>query len=98
MTNQYLIGGWEYLTEPQTIKFTKIEEIDEENNPWDYQSYCDYYNINYAKIFLSSNAKTEMVKEGSFQITEYDIKKSVYKGKFTLLFSEGTLKGDFSIY
>ena len=89
---------WEYLTEPQTIKFTKIEGIDEENRPWDYRSYCDYYKINCATIFLSSNSKTEIVKEGSFQITEYDMKKRVYKGKFTLLFSEGTLKGDFSIY
>lgn len=89
---------WGYLTEPHAIKFVNIEEIDEEQSPWDYKSYCDYNKINYATIFLSSSLKTEIVKDGTFQITEYDKDKHTYKGQFTLQFSEGTLKGDFNIY
>lgn len=69
--------------------------------PWeyisDYRNYCYDNKINFATIFQSSDMKTEIVKEGSFHITEYDLKKNKYKGEFTLLFSEGTLNGEFSI-
>lgn len=93
---------WGFLTEPQIIRFVKKEQTDE-NFSWeweyisDYRNYCYDNKINFATIFRSSDMKTEIVKEGSFHITEYDLKKNKYKGKFTLLFSEGTLNGEFSI-
>lgn len=92
---------WGYLTEPQTIKIDNTEKIEEEHSSWDswdYRRYFDYKKINYATIFSSSSLKTEIVTDGSFQITEYDKDKRTYKGQFTLQFSEGTLKGDFSVY
>ena len=89
---------WRFLTEPQNISLVNIEEADNELDPWDYARYCNYHKINYAKIFLTTTSNTEIVREGSFQITEYDNDKHVYKGSFNLQFSEGTLKGEFSIY
>lgn len=88
---------FEFLTEPQSIKFVNIDGLDEEQSVWDYTQYCDLNKINYAKIFILSNTKTEVVKDGLFQITEYDKERYTYKGIFTLQFSEGTLKGKFSI-
>ena len=87
----------EFLKEPQTIKFVDIEGIGEEDE-LNYKRYCRDNKINFATIFMLSNLKSEIVKDGTFQITEYDPKNHTYKGKFSLLFSEGTLKGDFSIY
>lgn len=89
---------FDFLTEPQSIKLENIDGIDEAQSTWDYKQYCDYNKINYATIFNSANTKTEIVKDGSFEITEFDKDKRTYKGKFKLQFSEGTLKGEFSIY
>lgn len=89
---------FEFLTEPQTIKFVDTEEIDEKQSPWDYTRYCDYNKISYTSIFISATTKTEIVKDGTFQITTYNTEKHTYKGKFTLPFSEGTLNGEFNIY
>lgn len=96
--NIFVDKPWAFLTEPQTIKFVDIEDIDEEQSPWDYMRYCDDNKINCAKISWTANPKTEIVKEGTFQITEYDKEKLTYKGKFSLQFSEGALNGEFSIY
>lgn len=89
---------WAFLTEPQIIRYVQPDDAEEVQTPWDYTRYCDYKKINYAKIFISTTSETEIVKEGSFKITEYDKEKSTYKGNFELQFSEGTLKGDFTIY
>lgn len=97
----YATKSWEYLTEPAVIKFVDREQTDGGFSEWeyvsDYKSYCSDNKINFATIYKSSNLKTEIVKEGSFQITEYDLKKHKYKGAFSLLFGEGTLTGKFSI-
>lgn len=91
---------WDYLTGPQAIEFVDTGDVDEEQSFWDYKRYCRDNKINYATILLSANMKTEIVKDGLFQITqitEYDNDIRAYKGIFTLQFSEGTLKGEFSI-
>lgn len=87
----------EYLTQPQTIKYVNIGESDDEPAQWDYIKYCNENKISYAKILSYSDYKTEIVKEGSFEITSYDKEKNVYTGIFTLKFSDGTLNAEFSI-
>lgn len=91
-----------FLTEPQTIKFVDIEGIDEDQNVWDYvrdyKRYCRDNKINFATVSKPLDPKSEIVKDGSFQITSYNKEKHTYKGEFSLQFSEGTLKGEFSIY
>lgn len=99
--NMFVETPWDYLTEPQTIEFIDIADIDEELNSWDYKRYCEDHKINYATISWVGNPKTEIVKEGSFQITEMtelDNNQRIYKGKFSLHSIEGMLKGTFIIY
>lgn len=87
---------WEYLTQPQTIKYIKIGETDEEPASWDYTRYCRDNQISYATIISYSNYENEIVKDGTFEVTSYDRENKVYNGTFTLTFSEGTLNGEFS--
>ena len=93
---------WKCMTEQQVIKFENIEETYLDSNAWeyvsDYRKYCEYNRLNYATIFRSSDLNIEIVKEGVFQITDYDTDNKSYKGIFTLTFSEGTLNAEFSIY
>lgn len=88
---------WEYLKQPQTIKYINIGESDEEPAPWDYTKYCFDNKISYATILCYHDYDTEIVKEGSFEITSYDKEQQKYNGRFSLNFSEGTLNGEFSI-
>ena len=89
---------WAFQREPQTIRYVQPEETEGVQTQWDYTRYCACNKINYAKIFISTTSETEIVKEGSFQITEYDKEKSTYKGNYELQFIEGTLKRDFTDY
>ena len=93
----FVNNPWEYLTQPQTIKYVNIGESDDEPARWDYIKYCNENKISYATILSYSDYKTEIVKEGSFKITSYDKEKNVYTGIYTLKFSEGTLNAEFSI-
>lgn len=67
-----------------------IEKIDGELSAWDYTKYCRDNKISYATV------NEEVATRGSFQITSYDKERGRYKGTFTLHFSEGVLKGEFS--
>lgn len=87
---------WEYLTQPQTIKYIKIGESDKEPASWEYTRYCRDNQISYATILSYSDYEDEIVKDGTFEVTSYDKKNNVYNGIFTLSFSEGTLNGEFS--
>lgn len=93
----FVNNPWEYLTQPQTIKFINIGESDDKPTPWDYTSYCQENKISYATILSYSDYENEIVKEGTFEITSYDKEKDAYNGVFTLSFSEGVLNAKFSI-
>ena len=88
---------WEYLSQPQTIKYINIGESEYEPTSWEYTKYCFDNKISYATILSYPDYENEIVKKGSFEITSYDLEKRTYNGKFTLLFSEGTLNAEFSI-
>lgn len=87
---------WEYLTQPQTIKYIEIGESDEDPASWEYSRYCRENQISYATILSYSDYENEIVKDGTFEITSYNKENKVYNGILTLNFSEGTLNGDFS--
>ncbi len=87
---------WEYLTQPQTIKYVKIGETGEEPASWEYTRYCRDNQISYATILSYSDYGNEIIKDGTFEVTSYDKENKVYNGTFTLNFSEGTLNGEFS--
>ncbi len=87
---------WEYLTQPQTIKYIKIGESDEEPASWEYARYCRENQISYATILSYSDYENNIVRDGTFEITSYDKEKEVYNGIFTLNFNEGSLNGEFS--
>lgn len=93
----FVNNAWEYLTQPQTIKYVKTGESDDEPLSWDYKKYCFDNKISYATILSYPDYESEIVKEGVFEITSYDKEKRKYNGKFTLHFSKGTLNGEFSI-
>ena len=93
----FVNNPWEYLTQPQTIKFINIGESDDKPTPRDYISYCQENKISYATILSYSDYENEIVKEGTFEITSYDKEKNAYNGVFTLSFREGTLNAKFSI-
>lgn len=92
----FVNNPWDFLTKPQTIKYIEIGEAENEPITWDYTHYCHENKISYATILSYSNYKTEIVKDGSFEITSYDNERKTYNGIFTLNFSEGTLNGEFS--
>ena len=93
----FVNNEWEYLTKPQSIKYVNIGKSDDEPASWEYTKYCYENKISYATILSYSDYKTEIVKEGSFEITSYNKEKNVYTGIYTLKFSEGTLNAEFSI-
>lgn len=93
----FVNNPWEYLTQPQAIKYIKIGESDDEPEYWDYTRYCHDNKISYATILSYSDYKNEIVRDGSFEFISHDKEKNVYNGIFTLNFSEGTLTGEFSI-
>lgn len=93
----FVNDSWEYLTQPQAIKYIKIGESEDEPTSWDYVKYCLDNKISYATILSYTDYENEIVRDGTFEIISYNKEKRTYNGKFTLHFSEGTLKGEFSI-
>lgn len=79
------------LHEEQTIEKVAIECTDPFFMQREYMEYCINNRLSYALV------NTEVVEKGTFRILSYDEEKGKYKGTFTLLFSEGTLKGEFDI-
>lgn len=96
----FVDSSWEYLAEPQSFNYIKIDDSDNEPQTWVYADYCRKNKISYASILHSDNTNEiiyEIIKKGTFQITTYDLNEGKYKGKFSVEFSEGILTGEFSI-
>lgn len=77
------------LNGEQKIEKVEFESSDSENYAWEYTKYCIDYKISYAEV------NDEVVDYGTFEITSYDKERNIYKGKFRLHFSEGTMIGEF---
>lgn len=87
---------WEYLTQPEKIHLVNIGHSDEVPTSSDYIQYCKDNRISYATILSCSDYTEDIITNGSFEITSYDIEKNLYKGIFSLDFSQGTLTGEFT--
>lgn len=89
--NLYCEDSGELLKNEQTIEKIDFKASDGGNYEWEYIKYCRDNKISYARV------NDEIVNNGTFKITSYNVEKRQYTGSFTLQFSEGTLKGDFEI-
>lgn len=89
--NLYCEDSGEMLKNEQTIEKVDFQPSGGENYKWEYIKYCKDNKISYARV------NDEIVNNGTFKITSYNVEKHQYTGSFTLQFSEGTLKGDFEI-
>lgn len=92
----YVNTPWEYLTEPQRFECADADVLNEGLEKWNYTKYCRENKISYATILRCIGLETEIVREGTFQITSYDMEQKTYSGKFSLQFSEGTMTGEFT--
>jgi len=81
----------EFLDKEQNIEKKDIDYPDDKPTNWDYVRYCEENQVSYARV------NGELINKGTFKITSYNKEKGEYKGIFTLTFSEGTLKGEFSL-
>lgn len=75
----FVNNPWEYLTQPQAIKYIKIGESDDEPAYWDYTRYCHDNKISYATILSYSDYKNEIVRDGSFEFISHDKEKCIYR-------------------
>lgn len=75
-----------YLTHEQ-----HIERVDADVPEHDYWLYCQENKISYAAV------DGEIVSTGTFKVTSYNLQQGNYQGTFTLDFSEGTLRGKFTL-
>ncbi|MDE5760323.1 MAG: hypothetical protein K2I11_05100 [Bacteroides sp.] len=80
-----------FLNKEQNIEKIGIDYQEDKPNNWNYVRYCEGNQVSYARV------NGELINGGTFKITSYNKEKGQYKGIFTLIFSEGTLKGEFSL-
>lgn len=81
----------EFLDKEQNIEKIDIDYPEDKPTDWDYVRYCEENQVSYARV------NGELTNGGTFKITSYNKEKGLCKGIFTLTFSEGTLKGEFSL-